>query len=370
MIASSLRRRCLSAFFPALLLGLAAAMPCSADSVDRSGSSAQSVASEPSEQPGSSASGTADVPAAPAAEPDIAKSALSGLQFGAEARASNIQFPWDQTQATIGSFPADSYFWGGAAWISMPAGEGAAVRVDYETDPVLRNLASATLEFERGIALIATGPLMGFLNSSTVPVSGGLTTMLSLQWPGIAYVRLRSAGGLALSFGSSLDSTVPQALTSLEAGFYTYNAIVSGGIDVRRFSDSDSSGSSTVDYLQSYHVAIEAFKKNVPYRVKARAGYEKRSKYYSASAATDSLSSLLIGLELGIKVFDGIEVLPSFSYGASLTGSDNLADKSPSQDSFYFTASLGFSVDLEQFQEALHRINASREMDRSAGAGR
>ena len=107
-----------------------------------------------------------------------------------------------------------------------PLGEDASVRLSYDRDPVLRNTAIAAVQFERGIARISVGPLVGFLNSdsaahlrgdlrrSQAPVARSRLCVLTLR---------RRHGDIHLQAAAD-----PQALTEFSAGFYVPNAIVSG----------------------------------------------------------------------------------------------------------------------------------------------
>jgi hypothetical protein len=285
------------------------------------------------------------------------------LEIGVEARAGNLQFPWSDVAPTAGTgaFPSDNYFWGGAGYLSAPLGEDASVQIGYETDPVLRNLITGSIEFERGAARIAVGPFIGLLNSDSSPFSAGLSTTIGLQWPGVAYASLRSAGGLSLGLAFLADTLnmEPQALAEIKAGFYVHNAIVSGTITSKRFCDSDPSGGLIVDSLTSYYLSVEAFKKNVPYTVLAKAGYEFRSKYFATEAAADSLGSVNLGLEAGFDLFPGIALKGGLSTGIFVSGLDALAGRSPDANSFLFSASLGCVVETDKLRPIPRRAPAA-----------
>jgi hypothetical protein len=293
------------------------------------------------------------------------------LEIGVEARAGNLQFPWSDVAPTAGTgaFPSDSYFWGGAGYISAPLGEDASVRIGYETDPVLRNLVTGAIEFERGPAHIAVGPFIGLLNSDSSPFSAGLSTTIGLQWPGVAYASLRSAGGLSLGLAFIADTLnmEPQALAEIKAGFYVHNAIVSAIMTSKRFCDSDPSGGLIVDSLTSYYLSIEAFKKNVPYTVLAKAGYEFRSKYYATEAAADSLGSVNLGLEAGFDLLPGIALKGGLSTGIFVAGLDALSGRSPDANSFLFSASLGCVVKTDELKPIPRRAPKA-EAQASAGS--
>ncbi len=115
--------------------------------------------------------------------------AAIALEIGFDAETSNLQFPWTPVAPITGSqFPNSNYFWGGETWLTAPLGEDASVRFSLDRDPVLRNTAIAAVQFERGIARISVGPLVGFLNSDSAPISAGISA--ASQAP-VARSRLR-----------------------------------------------------------------------------------------------------------------------------------------------------------------------------------
>ena len=188
------------------------------------------------------------------------------IEIGVDGLASNLFFPWTDSSATpssVSAFPETNYFWGGEAWASAPIGLDGVVKLSYLRDPVLRNLVTGTVSFERGIAKISVGPLVGFFNSSSIPLSAGLTATVELRWPGIAYVSVHSEGGLAVGLLQLAED--PQAMTEVAAGFYVPNAIVSGLVSVKRFND-QLDGYLVTDTATRYAVTMDIFKKNRPYK--------------------------------------------------------------------------------------------------------
>jgi hypothetical protein len=274
-----------------------------------------------------------------------AAQAAIALDIGLAGSTGNLQYPWDQTTpSTKDAFPASNYFWGGEAWLSAPLGEDASVRLSYERDPVLRNSAIAAVQFERGIAKISVGPLFGFLNSDSSAFSAGISASVRLQWPGVAYVSMRSDGGTAISILQA--DADPQARTELAAGFYVPNAIVSGLVSAKRFNELDSDDKLVTDSLTRYAMTIDVFKKNVPYTALFSIGYELRSKRYEASDTTDSLGAVMLGLDASAQIDPALKLLGSFSTGAYVFGLDDLKDRGPDTSTFLFSANLGLSIDL------------------------
>ncbi len=270
--------------------------------------------------------------------------AAIALEIGFDAETSNLQFPWTPAAPITGSqFPNSNYFWGGETWLTAPLGEDASVRFSLDRDPVLRNTAIAAVQFERGIAKISVGPLVGFLNSDSAPISAGISAQVKLQWPGVAYVSMRSDGGTAISIIQAAAD--PQALTEFSAGFYVPNAIVSGLISAKRFNELDSSGGLVTDTLTRYAMTIDVFKKDVPYTALLSLGYELRSKHYATSSTTDTLGAIVMGIDATAQVSHALKLLGGISTGAYVFGLDALQGRGPDNSAFLFTASLGMSVD-------------------------
>lgn len=255
--------------------------------------------------------------------------------------------PWSQGSPTLDAqFPATNYFFGGSAWVTAPLGEDASIKVSYDRDPVLRNTILAAVLFERGVAKIAVGPLVGVYNTAAVPLSAGLSATVTLRWPGTAYFSIRSDGGLALSVLQS--SNDPQARTELSAGFYVPNAIVSAVIVAKRFNETDSKGDLTAtDSFTRYALTVDVFKKNVPYTVLASIGYELRSKKYTAIDKTDTLGSIVAGASVSAQIAEGIRLTGDLSSGFYTFGLANLLGRGPKSSAFLFGLGLGAVFDLD-----------------------
>jgi len=276
---------------------------------------------------------------------------LSALDFGFEARTGDIRFPWGSDSATSGTVPWDpglatTWFWGGAGWVDIPLGEDFDLHLGYETDPVLRNIASSLFRFERGVAQVGVGPFLGFLNQDGRLVSAGLSTSILVQWPGLAFVSARSDGGLALGLVAGLSS-VPQVRAELSAGFYTPNAIVSAVLDGRRFSQTDSAQKAITDDLTRYLLVVNIYKKNVPYQITTTLGYEQRSKYFESSGLTDTLGAAVAGLRLSVEAFSGFKVYGEFKNSVFTFGMGNLTGRSPLPAELMFSAVLGLTWSLD-----------------------
>jgi len=264
------------------------------------------------------------------------------LEVGFESAGSNIQFPWTPVAPIADStFPTTNYFFGGQAWVTTPLGDDASIRISYDRDPVLRNTAIAAVQFERGIASISVGPLLGFLNSDSVSLSAGLSASVKLQWPGVAYVSLRSDGGTAISvFQADSD---PQARTELAAGFYVPHAIVSGVISEKRFNELDAGGSLVTDSLTRYALTVDIFKKDVPYTALLSMGYELRSKHFEATDVTDTLGAVVLGIDSSAQLSHSLKLLGGISTGVYVVGLDALSGRGPPISAFLFSARLGMS---------------------------
>ena len=284
-----------------------------------------------------------------------AAASAPALEIGVSGSATNLFFPWADTAVTsplVAAYPSTNYFWGGEAWVSAPIGFDGVIKVAYEHDPVLRNLVTGQVAFERGIAKISVGPLVGLFNSAAVPLSAGLAAKVEFRWPGTAYFSILSEGGLAV--GTLQLSEDPQARTELAAGFYVPNAIVSGILSVKRFSD-QLDGYLVTDTATRYVLTIDIFQKNVPYTVLLTTGYELRSKFFAASGATDSLGSIVVGAKVSAQVAPGYSVSADLQSAMYTFGFANLVNRGPGASAFMFSAGIGLVINLEDI-----RANAAR----------
>jgi hypothetical protein len=291
----------------------------------------------------------------------LAARAAFALEFGVDIATSNLQLPWSPlTPVTGTSFPTDNYFFGGDAWLKYSLGEDASMHVSYERDPVLRNTAIAAIQFERGITSISVGPMLGFLNSDSTPFSAGISASVKLQWPGIAYISMRSDGGTAISLvGEDADS---QARTELAAGLYVPHAIVSGVVSGKRFKELDSGDDLVTDSLTRYAMTIDVYKKNVPYTALFSLGYETRSKHYDGSGTTDSLGALVLGMDASAQVDRALKLKAGISTGAYVFGLDALKNRGPGNSAFLFSAVLGMSLDLEAIPPRVKHVATAEEL--------
>jgi hypothetical protein len=274
----------------------------------------------------------------------------AAVEIGVSGSATNLFFPWTDSSATplsVTAFPATNDFWGGEAWASAPIGYDGVVKVSYLRDPVLRNLVTGSVTFERGIAKISVGPLIGLFNSTAIPLSAGLTAQVELRWPGIAYISIHSEGGLAV--GVLQLSEDPQAMTELAAGFYVPNAIVSGILSIKRFSD-QMSGYLVTDTATRYALTMDIFKKNDPYTMKMTAGYELRSKFFALCNQTDMLGSIILGTKVSAQVARGYLVSADLQSALYTFGLGNLVNRGPGGSAFMFSAGVGLVIDLEELR--------------------
>lgn len=285
----------------------------------------------------------------------------SALEFGIETRAANMHFPWGVLAPTEGSaaYPSSNYFFGGAAWALLPIGEDAALRFSYEMDPVLRNIATGLVLFERGVTKIAVGPFAGFLNGTGTLLSAGLSTSVRFQWPGIAFVSVRSDGGLAL--GLLTQASEPQAQAELAAGIYVRNAIVSIIVNGKRFEQTDAAGYLVADSLSRYALVVDIFKKNVPYTLMTQAAYQIRSKYFAATEKTETIGSLILGARFSFQIGGGFTPTVEVSSSVFAFGSQALAGRSPDKNAIIFSAALGLSADTERILRDAESRKAERE---------
>ena len=265
---------------------------------------------------------------------------LSALELSMEALAGNLFFPWNQQSPTSGAFPATNLFWGGEVSVSETLGEGVSYRIGYSLDPVLRSLVSVLVTYDAGFARFSAGPFMGAFNSSDVPLKGGLSTAIRLEWPGRVFAYIRSDS--SLGGGLLADGDYIQDMTEISAGWYVHNAICSLSMITKKYYSRVSDTLQTLDNLTRYTFDVNVYRKGAPLTLIWTLGYQTVSKTWdTGTASTDSLGSVILGARADWRVSRKVRITGRLETGVYTFGLENLVGNGPDQNSFLFSAGLG-----------------------------
>ena len=270
---------------------------------------------------------------------------LSGLEIATEALAGNLFFPWNQAAATVGAFPADNLFWGLGVSVSDTVGDGVSYDIGYRTDPVLRHLVSVLLTYDVGFAQFSAGPFLGAFNSREVPLKGGLSTSLRLEWPGKLFASFRSdssLGGGLLAAGDYI-----QEATEISAGWYVYNAICTLSMLTKTFYIQETAALQTQDRLARYAFDVNVYRKGAPLTLVWTLGYQTLSKTWDdGTPETDTLGSVILGTRVDWRAGRKLRLTARLETSVFTFAVEGPGMTSPDQASFLFDAGLGIIYKL------------------------
>jgi hypothetical protein len=267
--------------------------------------------------------------------------AAAGLDLGVEARAGNLGFRTDRA-STDTSLPGTDYFWGVSVFGWQPLTDSITVETGFYVDPVLRNTSRTIFTYNAKFVSFGIGPLFGLFNDLGTPVKSGLSSFVRLEYPGVAFVTLRSDTSIGGSLVQMGDYT--QALTDVALGVYFPNALCTLSVTTRTFQQKAAS-QNVSDSLTEYTFATEVYKKNVPYRLRVWLAYQDLSRsFISGSTATTTLGSVMLGTQVDVTLAGPVTLRAGlegnvYSFGlGTLVGGDS---------AFLFRSYAGFRVNLD-----------------------
>ena len=272
----------------------------------------------------------------------LAAGAASALDLGVETWVDNLGFRTDRS-VTDTSLPGSDYFWGISAYGSQPVTDSVQVEAGFYSDPILRNITRTVFTYDAKFLTVAVGPIFGLFNDLGTPVKSGLSASIRLEYPGVAFLTLRSDSSLGGSLVQNGDYT--QELTLITLGVYLPHAICSLELRTRSFEQVESSQDIT-DSLTEYTFATEMFKKNVPYRVRVWLSYQDLSRSFASSTTTTAtLGSVVLGTQVEVTLAGPLVLTAGlegtiYSFGLdSLVGGDS---------AFLFRSYAGVKLNLDR----------------------
>ncbi len=240
----------------------------------------------------------------------LALSPIHAISVSASFNAGNM-FYGTKRSATDQSLPADTYLFGGAASLTADLTEDLSLRVGLERDHVLRNYAYLRFAHAGPIATIAVGPVLGAINdlSRWYYVTPGIFSLVRVELGTLGYVSFSSISSGFLALDDVGDSN--QSSYTAEVGFYGNGINTSLYLDNRAYTTLTDSGRSE-DSATEYGLRMEAFKKNISYRIVLDFSYASLKRRYVVgdTATVHNLGTVLftprVELDLGSSVTVGV----------------------------------------------------------------
>lgn len=269
---------------------------------------------------------------------------LNALDLSLGGFFGNLGLPWTgETAMTWDQYPANLWLYGGHAAFTEEFAEGFSLRVEYQTDPVLRHVVRGVVTYETGVASMSAGPMVGTFNTAQNPLKAGIDIGFRIEAPGIAFFSVDTASSMGVGLASEGDYS--QEFSEITAGWYVYNAICSVLMTTKRFTRVPASGTALVDASTDYRFSVDVYKKGAPYRVVADLGYRTMTRSYDSTTA-DGLDAIVLGASVDAQVSPWVNVTTGLDSGVYVFGIEELAGRGPAATAFIFQATLGAIIKL------------------------
>ncbi len=270
---------------------------------------------------------------------------LYSLEIDSEMGWDNARFDRDRTTSLASDeafVPQGALYW--SIDLKENVGENFRIRFGYDRGALLRDRIETAFGVEYDIFSVYAGPFFAPFVSPEKPLGSGLTTELKLRLPGILFVSLRN--DTSLGSGLTLTGDFYQANSVLEAGFWVPNVIISARVSLEEFIDKLNASDIANDRRIRYEFVTNFHKKNVPYTIELRLGYQESSRSLSIAGveSADILHTLLTALKLSAQVHRKAQVhLGGEFYPVTWTNGGMLP---PAASTPLFTVSGGLQLSL------------------------
>lgn len=273
-----------------------------------------------------------------------AASSAGGLEIETSFQLANLGFS-PARSSTNDTFKGSDYFWGGSLFLSQSFSNSIQVDAALNRDLIVGNSLSALFQYKTDYFRVGMGPYLGLLNSSSTILKSGISTLLRAEFPGVAFVSLRTDGSLG-RLASTGDNSAQRSEIIL--GFYIRDsAICSLGLSYKEL-DHFKGSIFVIDSLTAYSFDVKVFEKNVPYRLDFNFAYESLLRQYNDPVGpSHGLNSVIAGAGIDLLITPAFALTLGLRTSVWTFGTDFLSDFSDLGFSpFLFQGSAGFRIIL------------------------
>lgn len=273
-----------------------------------------------------------------------AASSAAGLEIEGSFQLANLGFTPTRDPADA-TYNGGDYFWGGSLFLSQSFSSSIQVDAALNRDLIVGNSLSALFQYKTDYFRVGMGPYLGLLNSSSTILKSGISSLLRAEFPGVAFVSLRtdaSLGGRASTGDNSAQRN------EIILGFYIRDsAICSFGMSYKEL-DYFKGSNFVIDSLTAYSFDVKVFEKNVPYRLDFNFAYETLLRQYNDPVGpSHGLHSVIVGAGIDLLITPAFALTLSMRTSVWTFGTDSLSDVSDIGFSlFLFQGSVGFRIVL------------------------
>ncbi|MFO7730761.1 MAG: hypothetical protein R6V86_08345 [Spirochaetia bacterium] len=264
---------------------------------------------------------------------------LFSLEVTTLLHGGNIMFD-KESEAVETALSGKDYYYGLSIYGNQQIDENTTLHAGIKYDPVLRYTTYTTLEFARDFYQIEVGPFFGMFNSWSPVMKSGISTSIRFDYPGVAFVSLRSDSSIAARFTKAGDYM--QEHNQISVGYYIPHAICSLNLTTKRYVSQQTETIEVDDSFTEYSFEVDIFQKNVPVRVLLSFAYQNLERIYPGD--TNSLNSIVFGTDFRIDVSPKVSLLARidsnvYSFGKSGNASLSLPDSGVGM--YLFRSELG-----------------------------
>lgn len=275
-------------------------------------------------------------------------SPLSALEITGSFRLGTLGFDAGREESET-TFAGDVLQWGAQIGVRQSLSDELSFSSNFDRDLILRNTIYNTLTFRQSFLRLGVGPFFGVLNSTTAILKPGITTLVQVEFPGLAYLLFRSDSTIGGRLVEVLDYT--QERSDIAAGLYIGNVIMSANLRSRRFSQKTAAEVETVDALTVYALETDIFRKNAPYKALISFGYHNltRSFIHPDETIKHTLNSIVLGTS--VDIFLTAFLTTSLSLESSIYtfgGGELLGVSNPGPGGYLFRTYVGVTFDTDR----------------------
>jgi hypothetical protein len=151
----------------------------------------------------------------------------------------------------------------------------------FELDPILRNRITTNISFYTSYIRFDIGPFMGLFNTEGKIINPGISSVLTLEIPGILFGSVSAASTLGASVSTRGDYL--QESGGIALGFWIPYVICTLSLESKAFTEQADQNLVTKDERMRYQLRADVFKKNVPYTVYVDIGYQSLKRSYTTT---------------------------------------------------------------------------------------
>lgn len=273
-----------------------------------------------------------------------ASRSAGGLDIESSFQLGNMGFATTRA-SNDATYTGADFFADGNVSLRQDLSGGVRIEAAVQRDLITGNAVWAILQYRTEYFRVALGPCIGLAGSVPNILKPGISALLGVQLPGIAFLTLRTynaQGGQAADMYAAQNSAI-------SLGFYVRDsAICSFGVSYDQLS-SVPNGTELVDSLTAYTFDVEVFEKNVPYRLDFNFAYQLLLRQYldGASNPSHGLNSVVAGVGVDLLISPSTALLLGFRTSVWTLGTGVLSGISDIGFApFLFQASAGFRVTL------------------------